>query len=209
MSPEEVAKTWVWKGLTDLYFAFEVYEYPFWNQAKFHEIMGLEKFLKALILFNKGDCYQPMTEQHARIEVDKMAKKLGHNYKSLIDDVDVIIGEGKISRLRCRDFDGYKFKQIVSAISAGYLEYRYPVPSPEFLKFQKGKGHYSDPLGSSGITKLVYELCCLCYLELQKNVDFGDILEIYENRYAKKESFRTFNTLFWQPGMNYQFGKNL
>ena len=96
---------------------------------------------------------------------------------------------------------------MVSAISAGYLGYRYPVPNPEFLKFQIDKGRYSDPLGSSGITKLVYQLCGLCYLELQKDVDFGDILEILEQRYAKKESFRRFNNLFWQPGMDFQFNK--
>jgi len=26
MSPEEVAKTWIWRELTDLFFAFDVYD---------------------------------------------------------------------------------------------------------------------------------------------------------------------------------------
>jgi hypothetical protein len=210
MKPEEVARTWIWKGLKDLIFAFDVEDRAFWTHSKFHEIMGLEKFLKALLLFKAGASYQEMTEQNARYVLDKIAKKHNHDFGKMIDDVGCIVGDEKITRLKHQDFSGFTYQEMVSAMKAGYLEYRYPVPRPEYLSHRiENEKLWRNPLGSSGITGLVYPLCRICYIELQKDVDFSEILEIFEHQHAHIESFPRFNNLFWEPGMDFQFNTTI
>lgn len=63
MDRARVAKVWIYYGLADLYFAFDNDDIAFEDSARFAEIMGLEKFLKAVLLFHRPAEYESLWTQ--------------------------------------------------------------------------------------------------------------------------------------------------
>ena len=86
MERERVAKTWIYRGLCDLFFAFHN-DYPgFADQARFCEIMALEKFLKALLLYKYGEAYESKKDHKARKTINMLAKDLGHDFGDMLEE---------------------------------------------------------------------------------------------------------------------------
>lgn len=198
MDRQRVAKTWIYRGLCDLYFAFDNDDMAFENNAKFSEIMGLEKFLKAILLYERHTEYESLPLSEARAELNKMAMALGHKFTKMIQSLSDS-GLIDFDRIKQSDFDGYDGTQLIQAIEAGYMETRYPVPQPVSNKFPiEGTDFTHDPLSSSGMTKFIYALCNACYLKLALNIDFTEMLGQYRDTFKHRESFGRFNNLFWK-----------
>jgi len=198
MDRQRVAKTWIYRGLCDLYFAFDSDDIAFEDNAKFSEIMGLEKFLKAVLLYERHTEYEALPLSEARAELNKMAMELGHKFTKMINSLS---DSGLIDFVRIKqpDFDGYEGNQLIQAVEAGYMETRYPVPQPVSNKFPiEGTDFTHDPLSSSGITKFIYALCNACYLRLASNIDFTEMLDQFRDTFQHRESFGRFNNLFWK-----------
>lgn len=202
MDRQLVAKTWVNYGLTDLYFAFDSDDDAFSDNVLFSEIMGLEKFAKAVLLFHQHQEYEGMTRPAAKKKIDELAKGMGHNFKEMLKQLSHFMADD-IARIKKTDFDGYTGSELIRAVSAGYMETRYPVPAPISNSFPiKGTKLKHDPLWSSGVTKFIYAVCNACFASLALDIDFTDLTNQYSRKFSHKESFRRFNNLFWErkPG---------
>ncbi len=197
MDRKLVAQTWVFRGLCDLYFGFDTEDERFSDNALFSEIMGLEKFLKAILLFNCHDEYEELPPEESAKKLNELAKRYGHNIK-LMMRLATKAGLGDLNRIKETDFDGYAGRDLVRAVTAGYMETRYPVPRPISDTFPiKGTELTWDPLSSSGISKFIRGVCKACFLYLSASVDFSSVLAQFDARYSGKESLPRFKNLLW------------
>lgn len=198
MDRQRVARTWIYRGLCDLYFAFDNDDVAFEDNARFSEIMGLEKFLKAVLLFHRHHEYEGKSQSAARIKLNELAMQLGHDFKGMMKEFSAL-GVRDIDRIKREDFDGYRGSDLIRAVGAGYMETRYPVPRPVSDTFPiKGTGITHDPLSSSGITKFIYAMCNACFNQLAQHVDFSDMRQQFQETFQHRESFPRFNNLFWE-----------
>ena len=101
MDRQHVAKTWVFRGLCDLFFAFDNDDASFEDNAVFSEIMGLEKFLKAMLLYHRHQEYEGLSEPDARTKLNAVAMKLGHEFKGMMKEV-ADLGVADIERIMHR-----------------------------------------------------------------------------------------------------------
>lgn len=200
MERQRVAKLWVHRGLRDLYFAFDCgHDSAFEDNERFSEIMGLEKFMKAVILYHEHQQYEGLSEKDAKIKLNKMAMKLGHKYGEMLDTISTFAPQD-IERIRKSDFDGYQGIQLIDAVLGGYMETRYPVPSNVSDNFPiADTGFTHDPLSSSGFTKYVYALCNTCLHHLvTSGVDFVDTYANFCRLFDHRESLKRFHNLIWE-----------
>jgi len=198
MNRERVAKTWLFRGLSDLFFAFDSDDVAFEDNARFSEIMGLEKFLKAVLLHQRHAEYETLSRDEARLKLNKMAMDLGHKFELMLKRL-ADGGLRDIEKIRRTEFDGYEGDKLIHAVEKGYMETRYPVPTPVSDKFPIGNtGLTHDPLSSSGITKFIYAVCNACFYELSQTVNLTDMLNQFRDMYQHRESFARFNNLFWE-----------
>jgi hypothetical protein len=199
MDPGLVAKTWISRGLYDLYFGFSIEEKNFSDYALFFEIMGLEKFLKAVHLYNRGSEYKEKDDEAAKICLDKIAKELGHDIKEILKKVKQDIGTSEINNIEKMKFDGYKGLDLIRVVNAGYIETRYPTPRLISDTFPiEGTSLTRVPLSGSGIKKFIYMLCNLAFQQLAKKENFSDVIIGFKLKFQHKESFKRFNNLFWE-----------
>jgi len=199
MDRAQVAKVWVYYGLTDLYFAFDNDDVAFEESARFAEIMGLEKFLKAVLLFYRSAEYESLRDAEARLKLNEIAKDMGHDFKRMLKEASKV-GISDIDRIKARDFDGYDGRDLVRAVVAGYMETRYPVPNPVSNSFPipGAQGFTHDPLCSSGITKFIYAVCNACFFHLRTHIDFTKVGSDFSARFSHRESFVRFGNAFWE-----------
>lgn len=198
MNCERVAKTWLYRGLSDLFFAFDSDDVAFEDNARFNEILGMEKFLKAVLLYQRHTEYESLTRDEARLMLNKMAVDLGHKFDVMLRKL-VAGGLIDIEQIRQHTYDGYEGDKLVYAIEKGYMETRYPVPTPVSDKFPiENTGFNHDPLSSSGITKFIYAICNACFHELSQKVDFTDMLNQFHEMFQHRKSFSRFNNSFWE-----------
>jgi len=203
MKTSEVAKKWVWYGIEDLYFAFCIEFEPHKPYAMFSEIMGLEKILKAYLLFKHGNKYSSLTDEESRDVIECLAKKWGHSIKSMLKETSKILGNEELNKIKERNYDGYKGTDLIKAIEAGYMESRYPVSRPIYEQFKfKGIDLYQNPLESSGITKFIYEICGFILTKLKKEVDLGIINKNFINTYGTREQTNRFINLIFKGNIN-------
>lgn len=197
MNYERVVITWVWRGLSDLICAFSLERNVFWDQARFLEVMALEKFLKAVILLAESDSYESLPVEEARSCINSIAMGFNHKIEKMLNTVDGHIGGDKVAQAILGDYSDYSGREMIRVIQSGYLEYRYPVAVPIYKSFPLGDNCFKDPLGSSAITEFAYRICNISFFHLQKNVAFDGILEHFERRYGELDAFGKFNNLFW------------
>lgn len=199
MDRSRVAQAWIYYGLIDLYFAFDNDDVAFENSARFSEIMGLEKFLKAVLLFHRFTEYERLPDAEARLKLNEIAKDLGHDFKRMLKEVSNV-GVGAIDSIKACDFDGYEGRDLIRAVTAGYMETRYPIPNPVSNCFPApgARGITHDPLRSSGITKFIYAVCNACFLHLLTHVDLTKVKTDFSTRFSHRESFSRFGNLFWK-----------
>ena len=71
-----VARTWFTRGLDDLFCAFILSADPaLERQERFLEIMGLEKSLKAVLLYHRHAEYEALSGMSARDKVTKIGQQ--------------------------------------------------------------------------------------------------------------------------------------
>lgn len=197
MDRYRVARTWLYRGLTDLYFAFDNEDPAFEYNARFSEIMGLEKCLKAVLLFHRAEEYEGLAHTEAREALNAMARKLGHQFERMIRQV-AEQGVGDVETIRGQDFDGYKGEDLIPAITGGYQETRYPVPRPVSDDFPvpDSEGWTRDPLSSSGITRFIFALCGACIRHLDGPAELSDIRRRFRETYGHRTSLERFLGVF-------------
>ena len=199
MNRQLVARTWVYSGIRDIFFAFDQDGETFTDNLLFAEIMGLEKIIKAVILFNNHEEYEALSKKEAKNKINEIAKSWGHDFKSIFNELSKI-GVDQINHLKTMNFDGYLGNDLVRAIKAGYMETRYPVPIPISDTFPiKGTKYKHDPLWSSGISKFIYAVCAACLEFLASKMAVGELWQQFQKNYQHKESLNRFNNLFWSP----------
>lgn len=160
--------------------------------------MGLEKFLKAYLLFHRHQEYEALPDAEAKKIINRIAasKEFGHNFESMLEKASAL-GNLCISKILTDDFDGYLGGDLVKAVEDGYMETRYPVPIPVSDNFPIGNGYTHDPLSSSGITKFIHAVSKSCFQALEDaHVDFSDKLIQFQNKFRHKESFGRFANSF-------------
>jgi hypothetical protein len=84
MHRDRVAKTWLYRGLCDLLSAFHSDHVAFEDNARFSEIMGVKKVLKAVILYHRHDEYEHLPLPDARRAVNRLAMDYGHKFESML-----------------------------------------------------------------------------------------------------------------------------
>lgn len=202
---KRVAETWLLRGLSDLLFAFDCDNPEFEYNARFSEIMGLEKFLKAVLLYQHHTEYEKLSKDEARQKLNKMAMGYGHKFNKMLKEL-TDAGLHNIAQIRQNDYDGYNGDQLVQAVEKGYMETRYPVPtmvSDKFTISVEDTDFTHDPLSSSGITKFMYAICNTCFYELSQKVDFTDMLNQFREKFENTDSFSRFNDSFWEAKCKY------
>jgi len=198
MESSLVAKTWIYRGLSDLFFAFECDDWAFEDHERFSEIMGLEKFLKAALLAEMRGEYEGLPNDQAKTLLNKLAMKFGHDFDRMLRDV-ANAGCGDIEQIKNTEFDGYQGSALVKALKAGYMETRYPVPSAIADEFPiEGTELTHDPLASSGITKFIYALCNSCFFHLAQGIDFSPMMQQFNKDYGHRPGLQRFSNLFWE-----------
>lgn len=203
MDREHVAKTWLFRGLSDLFFAFDSNDPAFEDNARFSEIMGLEKFIKAALLYQRHVEYEALPLDEARRKLDKMAMDFGHKFEVMLKAL-TDAGIHDIKQIRRSDYDGYEGQQLIHAVEKGYMETRYPVPTPVSDRFPIGNtGFTHDPLSSSGMKKFIYAICNACFFELSRDIDFTDMRNQFREAFQHKNSFSRFGTCFWESRCKY------
>ncbi len=198
MKRERVAKTWLFRGLSDIFFAFDSDDPAFEDNARFNEIMGLEKFLKAVLLHQRHAEYESLLPEKARHKINSLAIAYGHSFTHMLAEL-VNLGLRDIEQIKRSDYDGSKGQALIEAVEKGYMETRYPVPTPVSDKFQTDGAEFTyDPLSSSGLTKFIYAVCNACFLELSKTLDLSDMLRQFQAKFEHRKSFARFNNAFWE-----------
>jgi hypothetical protein len=193
-----VAKTWISSGLRDIFYAFDKDDETFSYNNLFSEIMGLEKIIKAVLLHNSHEQYENKDYQEAKEIINDIAKQYGHDFKKMLKELSRI-GISEIQNLKEHNFDGYLGKELIRAVKQGYMETRYPVPTPVSDSFPiKGTNLKHNPLWSSGISKFIYSICGACLEYLSKSMSLEDVWNGFQKNYRHKESLSRFNNLFWQ-----------
>lgn len=200
MDRNRVAQTWVYRGLYDLFFGFETDDPAFEDHAVFHEIMGMEKFLKAVLLFTRHAEYESLSTGDAKQKLNKLAKSLSHNFKTMFEELGQL-APADVDKLKRGDWGGFKGALLIEALTDGYMETRYPVPTSASERFPIGNtGFLHDPFGSSGTTEFIYATCNACYAFLAPQVPFQDMKADFEGQFPhKKDSLQRFYNLFWEP----------
>ena len=181
-----------------IFFAFDNDDVSFEDNARFSEIMGLEKFLKAVLLYHRHQEYEGLSDPDARSRLNAVAMKLGHDVKGMMKAV-ADLGVDDIERIKSTDLDGYLGADLIRAVEAGYMETRYPVPRSISDTFPiPGTDFTHDPLSSSGITKYIYAVCDAFFHALLAHVDFADLRKEFRERFEHRKSFGRLNNVFWE-----------
>lgn len=198
MNRQVVAKTWISSGLRDIFFAFDKDDIAFSDNNLFSEIMGLEKIIKAVLLYNCHEEYENKDHKEAKERINDIAKQYGHDFKKMLKELSRL-GISETQNLKEQNFDGYLGKDLIRVLKQAYMETRYPVPTPVSDSFPiKGTNLKRDPLWSSGISKFIYSLCGACLEYLSKNMSLEDVWNGFQDNFKHKESLKRFNNLFWQ-----------
>lgn len=199
MQRERVAKTWTFRGLSDLLFAFHNDDVAFEANARFSEIMGLEKILKSALLHSRYAEYEHLPNGEAKKVINRLAAKYGHDFDGMLNSLNAL-GVSDIEIIKRTEFDGYGGSALIEALKNGYMETRYPVPEPVSNGFPIENTDFThDPLCSSGMIKFVYALSNACIFYVSRAEDLADIHSQFQAQFAHLETLSRFNNLFWEP----------
>lgn len=143
MDKASVIQAWVVAGMKDIYISFE-----FETENKWHEYstffchQGLEKICKAYILARSASTWEHLPENEGLVRVNKMAKDLGHNLKTLINCLRsrhvLPMPSGAQTSSKNKGHCGVSYSQheLVEILEAAYIEARYPIPRSEQIHRQ-------------------------------------------------------------------------
>ena len=185
MDKDDVCKAWIWSGLEDLFFGFIVQTEQHRPYKIFNEILGLEKILKAYLLFHNSDRYENLSEEQTKEAIENLVRKeYRHSIKKMLKMASKYLPSKTVDNLKAKDFDGFTGQEMIRAIEAGYMESRYPTLKPIYEQFKiKDLDIYRDPLGSSDVTRFIYEVDRTILNDLRNKVDLSSVKERFTNTY--------------------------
>jgi len=128
MNKETVLLTWVHLGIKEFYLSFEI-ESRWITYSIFFCHQGLEKICKAYYL---GECslrWENLIDVPALKEINKIAKTLGHDIPRFVKCMQ---SRGTLPPYR--PIRPYSEDDLLECLQAAYIEARYPVPQPFYLR---------------------------------------------------------------------------
>lgn len=203
MNKEAVVGTWLWAGF-EHFFAGFLLEGCGWDiHSSFFNFMGLECFCKAHILAYRSTCYEHIGFSEAKDKIDKIAKKMSHDLRKMLTDVDRLNKENKIESLLVQNFDSYTGNQLVDVLEAAYNESRYPVSKSISSKYPIGGTElFLNPLRSSGISKFSYTVAREILLSLKNRYTIGISRKDIDVQILSKKEGKRFCNLFFSNEMD-------
>jgi len=214
MDKASVIQAWVVAGLKDFYISFE-----FETEKKWHEYstffchQGLEKICKAYILARSASTWEHLPEDKGLVRVNKVAKDLGHNLKTLISCLrsrHVLPMPSRTQTSSKKKGHGgvsYSQDELVEILEAAYIEARYPIPECDQIhrQFQiwqdpdseETKG-FSYPIGETAPIKYARKTA----LAVLKKIESDFSIKIpKEKRYLsgriRDETWEKFRNIFF------------
>jgi hypothetical protein len=172
MDTTTAVSAWVMSGIFDLYFAFSIEGISFNKQKTFYNAMGLEK--------NYGHKYRKMLKE---IKKDS----------ALNDDAKAVLSKSYM-RIENISFNGNKFLKALEKI---YMESRYPSATPVSRSFYVNKFFGIDPINTSALIDLIYDISLFILKYLKKEVSFLPKIKKIEDYHSKIDSWKRFKRIFF------------
>jgi hypothetical protein len=164
MDKTRLIQTWAIAGVKDFYISFEFEEENKWHEySTFFCSQGLEKICKAYILARSALRWEHLPEKEALIQVNNIAKSLGHNLKALIyclqsrNVLTMPSRNQKSSKNKGRRPASYSEDELVDILAAAYFEARYPIPKSAQIHrrypLSKSPNMFSHSIGQTAPVK--------------------------------------------------------
>ncbi|MDK1024087.1 MAG: hypothetical protein QGD92_07635 [Gammaproteobacteria bacterium] len=203
MKTHHHTETWLFYGISDLYFSFHSEEWVFDYHSAFFAIMALEKHLKAFLIWHRKKEYEELGKKEANEKVLKIAKSYGHDFPELAKKADEYLSNNEITNLLNMSYDGYNGGELLEVLRDAYMETRYPTSRNVAQSFPVGEpGIYHNPLASSGLHKFIQTFCETLAKELAGSIDFEKLLSEVKDQYKHLEPFNRFSNIYlkehWQ-----------
>jgi len=143
MDKASVIQAWVVAGVKDCFISFEFETENKWREySTFFCHQGLEKICKAYILARSASTWEHLPENEGLVRVNKMAKDLGHNLKTLISCLRSRHVLPMPSRAQTSSKNkghrgvSYSEDELIEILEAAYIEARYPIPKSDQIHRQ-------------------------------------------------------------------------
>lgn len=145
MDKQRAVKAWLRRGLEHFYLAFILGEEKRWRHYQpFFDYMGLEVFCKAYHLCERSSEYETLNDEEARQKINEIAKGYSHGLKSMLEEINRLLGDNKINHLLSNIYDSISGSQAVEILESAYLVARYPMPE---LPIEEALPHlFSGPI---------------------------------------------------------------
>ena len=203
MSNYHHVETWLFYGISDLYFSFHSEEWVFDYHSAFFAIMALEKHFKAFLIWHRRQEFEGLGVSEAQNKVLEIAKEYSHNFTTMAKKANEYMPNNEIDAFLQKNHDGYNGGELLKVLRDAYMETRYPTKECVSLKFPVGEpGVFHNPLGSSGLHKFIQGLCEMLAIELSDRVEFNKLLGEVKQQYKHLEPFNRFSNIYlngyWQ-----------
>lgn len=202
INKQEVAQTWVFRGLKDFYISFEFEDANKWHEySTFFCHQGLEKICKAYLLLTEASQYENLTEKQALERVDKIAKGFGHELRKLLG---LLCLKGVLSSTdMSQKYERFTGDELIKILEKAYTESRYPVPEPVHrrypIKTNSNLKMFEDPIGMTAPIKFSRKIA----LKILKKIESDFSIVIPKNKVSSKVADED-----WIRFYNIFFGNN-
>ena len=204
MDKTTAVSAWAMSGIFDLYFAFSIEGLSFNKHKTFYNAMGLEKILKAYFISNRSAEYKNLNVDASKRKIEKIAKNYGHNYQKMIKaikknselsaNVKAILSKSYM-RINKISYNGNKFLKALEKI---YQESRYPSATPVSRGFVVNKFYEINPINTSALIELIYDVSILILKYLKKDINFIPKISRVENYHSEVDSWIRFKRIFFK-----------
>jgi len=193
-------ETWVWYGLSDLFFGYVNQNSAFYKYGTFFYIMAVEKHLKAVLIYENSNEYADLTSlEEKKTSVERIAKKYSHKFKMMIDEVGGYYAQKMNESFITEKYLGFNTQDLITSMTEGYMETRYPSLQPTSRHYPANREAdlFHAPLGSSFFTEFCRHICTKCWKYLASNgINISEILDKFTEKYSGIENFENFKNQY-------------
>ena len=208
-----VIQTWTAAGVRDFYISFEFEAERKWHKySTFFCHQGLEKICKAYIIAESASRWEHLPEDQALDRVQRIAKNLGHDLKTVINCLrsrNVLPKPSRTQRsrntrnTRSAHSGSYSENELVEILEASYFEARYPIPKSSQIHrkypLSNSKRMFSDPIGETAPIRYARKMA----LAVLKRIDSDFSIYIPKRKKAVQsgisdESWKRFHRVFFR-----------
>lgn len=204
MNKTTAVSAWAMSGLFDLYFAFSIEGLSFNKQKVFYNAMGLEKILKAYFISIRSSEYKNLNLNDSKAKIENIAKSYGHQYKNMIKTIKKDKGlKADINAIMKKPYmtinnTSYSGSNFLKALEKIYQESRYPSAAPVSRSFVANKFFEVDPINSSALIDLIYDLSILILNHLKNQINFLPRIEKIEGYHSEIDAWIRFKRVFFK-----------